>query len=478
MKRESLQGISRQYIDVQPTRTAMTIRIITTPLHALLGQKLILILLIIVIMETSFSASLILIPFVILNLSAGEIGMIIVAYYISTLSASYFGYLSDQYGRKKLLVFGSFLAALSFVIFPFSEDFLFLLAINSIKGIGSAAIATSILAMFADIAPPGKNGEFMGKYYLARSAGGGLGFIIGGFFWDIMGTEAFLFFAVILFGVCSLFLVLEEPRPASMRLKRFSDFWNVEYGVDNTELNPIEALIDSFKDREFRKFSLAWLCFSSIIGIALTYSTKIIESISEETGLITGEGTFLGIIFLLVAGLVGISQPYLGRLSDNYGRKAFLLLGTTSTALIVVILTPILTDKSSISVFLTQPLSLTTVITLNLGFVISIPTFWISIIMIFLVFGASAFTCSSLGLLTDVTKESERGKSMGVIQTLLSTGSMVGILAGGFAFQFFQIVGIMVLCFLLAMIATAIVISSIDMRNIMLILPQVNHPRP
>ncbi len=180
MKRESLQGISRQYLDVQPTKAAMTIRIITTPLHALLRQKLTLILLIIVIMETSFSASVILIPFIINRLSAGETGLIIVAYYVATLSASYFGYLSDQYGRKKLLVFGSFLAALSFVIFPFSENFLFLLAINVMKGIGSAAIATSMLAMFADFAPPGKNGEFMGKYYLARSAGGGVGFVAGG----------------------------------------------------------------------------------------------------------------------------------------------------------------------------------------------------------------------------------------------------------------------------------------------------------
>ena len=102
MKRESLQGISRQYMDIRPTKTAMTIRIITTPLHALLGQKLNLILLIVVIMETSFSASVILIPFIISRLSAGETGLIIVAYYVATLSASYFGYLSEKTRGKKI----------------------------------------------------------------------------------------------------------------------------------------------------------------------------------------------------------------------------------------------------------------------------------------------------------------------------------------------------------------------------------------
>ncbi|MFW9991346.1 MAG: MFS transporter [Candidatus Odinarchaeota archaeon] len=470
MKRDALHGISRQYVREQVGKT--TIHVIKTPVSVLFKQKLNAILVVIVIMETAFSASNLLIPFVISKLGAGEIGIIIVSYYLFVLSASYFGYLSDRYGRKKLLVPGTFMAAISFVIFPYSENFWVLVAVNSLKGLSSAAISTSVLAMFADLAPPGKNGEFMGKFYLARSAGGGIGFIIGGIFWDLLGRNAFLFFSMILFIVCSMFLAMDEPRVPSLRLQRFTDFWNVEHSTDELELNPLVTLVDSFKDREFRKFSVAWLCFASIVGIALTYSAKIIENISEETGLIKGgEGTFLGVVFLAVAVLVGVSQPFFGRASDTHGRKAFLLLGTTATALLAVILTPVLTDLANLQILLGNPLSLSTAIVLKLdfGFNIAIPTIWITMVMAFLLLCASSFTASSLGTLTDVTKESERGKSMGIIQTLLSTGSMVGILFGGFAFDNYGILGILGLCFFLAMITTAIVISQIEMRNLYLV---------
>jgi MFS family permease len=465
LKREALHGISNQYFRDQVER------VITTPVSAILKQKITIILLAIVIMEISFSASVILVPFVISELGAGEIGIIIFAYYVCTLTASYFGFLCDRYGRKKLLVFGSFLAGLTFVIFPYSENFLLLATINSLKGLASAAIGTAVMAILADAAPPGKNGEYMGKFYLARSAGGGIGFVAGGFFWDIFARNSFLFFSTIVFIVCSVFLAMGEPRPVNLRIQRFTDFWNVEHGAeDEIEMNPLVMLVDSFKDREFRKFSIAWLFFSSIVGVALTYSVDIIDTISEEVGVIEGaEGTFLGIVFLLVAGLVGISQPYFGRASDIYGRKAFLLLGTTATALLATILTPIVTVPENLGILLADPFSLTTVIVLNLGFDIPIPSLWVIAILAILVFCASSFTSSSLGMLTDVTKENERGKAMGIIQTLLSSGSMIGILLGGFALEYFNVLGVLVLCFGFAMLITIIVLSQIDLRNVYLV---------
>ncbi|MFX1516312.1 MAG: MFS transporter [Promethearchaeota archaeon] len=129
-----------------------------------------------------------------------ETAIIVAGYYVVSLStASFFGMISDRFGRRPFLIIGTALAGISFLIFPIMYplyatlpfSFLVLVFSNGLKGLAAAMISGPILAVIADLSPDERHGETMGKFYLAKAAGGAIGNPFGLIAWAFLEENSF-----------------------------------------------------------------------------------------------------------------------------------------------------------------------------------------------------------------------------------------------------------------------------------------------
>ncbi|NHJ03117.1 MAG: MFS transporter [Candidatus Heimdallarchaeota archaeon] len=447
------------------------------PISFLLREQLNMLRVAVAVTEAAMSSTAFCLPLFFISLpetAADSIGnvlglpAILAAYYIISLStASLFGSLSDRIGRRPLLIVGTLLAGLSLAPFPLifalyqivPDLYWALLIANSLKGMASAMVAGPLLAIFADLSPRENHGETMGKFYLARSAGGAIGLFIGGFAWEFFQEMSFLFFAVIMLAACALYVFrLNEPKRVKSLEKGEAISFHEIAASSNLDLNPFKTMIESLQDKQFRKFSISWLAYTTLIGAAVQYAPIILIEVTEEN---LGP-SFMAIIFLIGVAIMGIIQPTIGKLSDKLGRKPFLILGVFGTSLLVATFTAILAlDATDIIHLIMNPFSLE--LTKKLEFVpnVPIPFPHLVIVLMILVFllCTSCFASSSLGMISDVTQEASRGREMGFTQALMSTGSILGTLIGGTLFQSSGTLAVMTFCFGLSLLASIIIIQ-------------------
>ncbi|MHA1946660.1 MAG: MFS transporter [Candidatus Hodarchaeales archaeon] len=460
--------------------TRETLQFFGQPISYLLREQVRLLLIVVAITESAFSSSVISIPLYFDTLpentnsffaSEFELPIILVVYYLLSLStASFWGSISDRIGRRPLLIVGTALAGISFLPYPLvyaSYDtapisFWILLVSNALKGIASAMIAGPVLAMFADSAPERNHGETMGKFYLARSAGAASGFLIGGLAWDLFSGDSFYFFMLIMFSasVLYIFRFSEPKRTPKVAIELQDSSMNFKTDAEASEggMNPFKAMLQSLQNKQFRKFAIAWLAYTTLIGAGGTYAPLILKRVTAG-----GIGaSVIGFVFLIGVSIMGIIQPTLGKLSDNFGRKPFLVIGCVGTSLLVVLFAAILglPPEEFINILL-NPLSISNTkgLSFGLGVVIYVPHLLIVLLIFILLLSASAFGSASLALITDVTKEGNRGREMGFTQALMSTGSILGTVIGGAVFNFYGPLGVMAFCFGLSIIAVVIIVQ-------------------
>jgi MFS family permease len=103
------------------------------------------------------------------------------AYLISNFVAQYpAGWLSDRFGRRRLLVAGLLVqAALSLVYLPIADPGLFV-ALRVVEGLAAAAVLPSARALIADAVPNEQRGEAYGFFSACFNAGFLLGPALGG----------------------------------------------------------------------------------------------------------------------------------------------------------------------------------------------------------------------------------------------------------------------------------------------------------
>ena len=454
--------------------TRETLLFFGQPISYLLREQVRLLLIAVAVTESAFSSSVICLPLYFYTLpertsgffaSELELPIILTVYYLVSLStASFWGSISDRIGRKPLLVAGTALAGITLFPYPLvyasydtvSLGFWILLGSSALKGIASAMIAGPVLAMFADSSPERNHGETMGKFYLARSAGAASGFLIGGLTWDFFGQSSFFVFMAVMFLASALYLFrFYEPKRTPKIAVGLTDS-----SIDGSAvgLNPFKAMMQSLKNKQFRKFAFAWLAYTTLVGAGGTYAPVILKEVTE--GAIGA--SVIGFVFLVGVSIMGIIQPTLGKLSDNFGRKPFLVIGCVGTSLLVVLFIAILSlpPEEFINLIL-DPFSISNNkgLTFGPGIVIYIPHLIIVLLILVLLLSASAFGSSSLALITDVTKEGSRGREMGFTQALMSTGAILGTIIGGTIFEVYGPLGVMVFCFGLSIIAVVIIVQ-------------------
>lgn len=107
-----------------------------------------------------------------LGLDAARVGTIITVGAI--LDVSMFipaGMLMDRFGRKVAAVPSFALMALGIGLIPFTRDFVSLLLVGMLIGLGNGLGAGLMMTLGADLAPPGATGEFLGIWRLTGDVG-------------------------------------------------------------------------------------------------------------------------------------------------------------------------------------------------------------------------------------------------------------------------------------------------------------------
>jgi EmrB/QacA subfamily drug resistance transporter len=145
----------------------------------------------------------------------------------STVSVPIYGKLSDQYGRKPILVLGVLLFLVGSVLCGLSGEFgtlpvlgsgmMQLILFRALQGLGAGALMTVSFAIMADLYPPRERGRLFGVFGSVFGLATVIGPFIGGFFTDhgtvqLFGYEVagwrWVFYVNLPLGLLALFMIL------------------------------------------------------------------------------------------------------------------------------------------------------------------------------------------------------------------------------------------------------------------------------
>jgi MFS family permease len=151
------------------------------------------------------------------GLSIAQIGLLAGAYPVTWGIAQIgTGALSDRIGRKRLIVSGMFLQALSIASIAASSGFgPWLLGALGL-GLGTAMVYPTLLAVVADVAEPRRRGAVTGVYRFWRDLGFAVGAVLVGLLADRFDARAAILAVAVLTAISGLIVAvrMRETRPA------------------------------------------------------------------------------------------------------------------------------------------------------------------------------------------------------------------------------------------------------------------------
>jgi MFS family permease len=313
------------------------------------------------------------------------------------------GRLSDRTGRRKIFVLIglSILGAASFA-YTLATAYWHLLALRTLQGIAGAFIIPTTVALVNDLAAEGNRGGNMGTYNTFRLIGFGAGPIAAGVVVDAGPYDiAVAGLALTLTGFDAAFYLATLTATLSFVL--------ILVLIRDPDITPTDAADDTefaVFDRSGRHlldpvFTLGVVSFFMAVGIALFATLGEIVNARLDQG-----PQMFGLQFAAFVLAQILLQAPIGRATDFYGRKAFIVAGT-------VLLIPT---------------------TLAQGFILD-P--WLMFLARFAqgVAGAMVFA-PALALAGDIASEGQSGSTLSILTMAFGFGVAVGPLLSGFLVAF------------------------------------------
>jgi MFS family permease len=263
-----------------------------------------------------FSLILPLLPFYGQVFGAGpfEIALLFAAYSFGNVFGEiHWGRQSDVWGRRKVLVVTTFLAALSYVAFAWAPTLWAAIGIRVVSGFFSGTLSTA-QGFIADVSPPERRAKTMGYFGAAFSLGFAFGPVLGGVFaGDAVAAESFRL-PIYLAGGLSLiasiwcFAVLRDAVPPKGK------------GA------PLPAYSEAFRFVGSQPLLLR-LFVISFSGIAMFASMEAIYGLWSEANF-GWSAHDLGFAFLAIGGGGLFAQlALIGPLAARYGEARVIVLG-------------------------------------------------------------------------------------------------------------------------------------------------------
>ncbi|WP_234571070.1 MFS transporter [Rhodohalobacter sp. 614A] len=239
---------------------------------------------------------------------------------VSSFCQPFTGRFSDRIGkRRSFVLFGLVAFMFTNLLYIVAHSYAALLAIRTLQGIAAALTITASVALVSEVSRRESRGSNMGVYNSFRLLGFGAGPLASGiiletgpytlpFIGEISGFVATFMiagFAALVSAILVAFLVEdpEETRPSSggVEIRFTSD-------EPGKTLDPI--------------FALGLATFIMSTGFAL------LAAIEPQVNQRLSQGAFMfSLEFSALIGMMAIVQPLVGKLSDVYGRKIFIVTG-------------------------------------------------------------------------------------------------------------------------------------------------------
>jgi DHA1 family multidrug resistance protein-like MFS transporter len=329
------------------------------------------------------------------------------------------GILSDSWGRRRVIL-------LSMIVFA-TAPFLYLLVtqpgqlvlVRVYHGLATAILGPVALAAVADTFEKGR-GERMAWYSSATMVGRFLAPSVGGLL--IMGQDfRWVYLAC---GVAGVLALLAATRISDPQRGARGAISTVETAAQPRR--PRRTLGQAWADTRHELRLLAanrGILVTSLMDASLYFAFGAVETFLPlymvRLGFTARE---LGPVFTAQVVVTALTKPLMGRLSDRLGRKAFIVAGLLLAALVVVLL----------------PWT----------------RHWVLLAVLTSLFGLSVavVTASTSALVSDLSRASAYGASLGVLSSVMdvghSTGPMVvGLVVGaaGYALGFGVVAAVLVL---------------------------------
>jgi len=337
------------------------------------------------------------------------VGVIAAAYPIAeTIFGPVIGVLSDRYGRRMWIYVGLSISTVILFAFTLSTDIPYLITIHALQGVAAAMIVVSSLTLITDASTVSTRGREMGLYDFANLGGYMVGILVAGI---LLRTHFSL--VPFYFGSC---LAAIGAVYAFFKVKEMT---KVE---KTTALSPAKTMTLLLRDRRAAAMFPIWLSVTTFIGMALTFGPRLGPSPMITSFLIGGSVLILA-----------FTQPFFGQLSDKYGRDRLMMLGMLSLIGLFVTLIVMFRGRHE-------------------------PIFAAPFLIVFGL-GSFAFAPAALATLGDYAPERGRGTTMGMYSVMISLGTIIGPLLGGYLLDNYGFSSLFYAGLIIVMIAFALAIG-------------------
>ncbi|MCY3414334.1 MAG: MFS transporter [Candidatus Heimdallarchaeota archaeon] len=337
-----------------------------------------------------------------------QIGIITAASkFIQLLLNPAFGELSDNVGRKPLIVLGMLLYAIIMSLYGLMTSFLGFVLLRLIQGIATASVWVLGEALVADLSEEDQSGRNLGKYMLSMLAGTTLGPFIGYFVYTGFTSQSiaedlafrFTFMVVGIISLCCLIIILKYVHDPKKNSGYIDAVKAIVWVIIRSPAVLRKILKSEDYNRNRRHYSIYTIAFTNGMGSALLLPIMVL--FLEDYYLLDPASITLIIAVISLISLVG--APIGGLLSDKLKKKNVVF-------------------GSAVGVAIVMPL---------LG--IQIGTTIIFLIVQFLILKVffSAMQPAFRSLQVDYFDEIHRGKEFGIVQANFNLGSTVGPIFGG-----------------------------------------------
>lgn len=310
--------------------------------------------------------------------------------FVTSLFQPLMGALSDKLNRRKVLIqAGLATIGLSTLAFVFAENYMQLLVLRVLQGLGVGLTIPASLSLMTAITEKESRGGSMGIFSTFRMIGFAVGPVIGGYLQVHYGFDtafytgaAFIFLSMILVQSWVKEVIIHHKEELKERFKVF-DLSLYSTGI-------LTAALATF---------VMAACFSMVTTLENEFNARLD---------ITAIGFSIAFSMLMVGRL--IFQVPLGYFSDRFGRKPFILFGLLLMAVTTIMLGEVQTLKQLVILRLLQGVA------------------------------AAGVAAPAFALAGDLSQKGGEGRQMSIITMGFGLGIAIGpLLAGLLAVFYFEL---------------------------------------
>ena len=348
------------------------------------------------------------------------------------------GSLSDLHGRKFLMITGNIVSGVAFFGLILSPHPLVLFIMNAALGIGSALRIGSVIALWVQHSPENRIGESMAYVNIVLGIGGIGATVLSFILWAEFKEISFIFFGVLLIVSAVLIVPISDqgnyiPFSLTLMIKTFKDKLRLKIADNFFLTKPIIQL------------SIHWLAFSAIISFG-TFLIPVIDRISVDLPLDIEIPLSIA-IFLVITTILAVlgGLIFWGRISDIWERRPVLIIGFSSTAVLLLSIWFIFQYEQLPAIL--EGLAKENIATISLiGF------------LIILISMATSLIPAPMAWIVDLMGEENVGKAMSLRQALIAIGTIIGTSIGGLVIGSFGISGLILVILIFLLISAAILL--------------------